>query len=168
MKPSETDQAPSRCEDETATGSLSAVESAGQRHGTPTPSPAEPPGSSHPPPPLTSPDRLRLFGALALALLTLAAATAALQSGSAEQAPAQQQREPIRHRLNVNAAEASSLELLSGIGPTLAERIITHRREHGRFRSPADLRDVRGIGPVTSEKMAPHIRFGPMAGHRDE
>jgi competence protein ComEA len=38
------------------------------------------------------------------------------------------------------------LDQIDGIGPTLAQRIIEHRTQHGGFRSIGDLRDVEGIG----------------------
>lgn len=49
-------------------------------------------------------------------------------------------------RLDLNRADAASLELLPGIGPALAGRIVRYRREHGAFREARDLIGVRGIG----------------------
>jgi competence protein ComEA len=48
--------------------------------------------------------------------------------------------------VNVNSATPAELEALPGIGPTLAEAIITERERRGGFRSVNELRDVRGIG----------------------
>jgi competence protein ComEA len=48
--------------------------------------------------------------------------------------------------VNVNSATQAELEALPGIGPTLAEAIITERERRGGFRSVNELRDVRGIG----------------------
>lgn len=47
--------------------------------------------------------------------------------------------------INVNTASAAELEKLPGVGAILAERIITHRNEHGRFRRAEHLMMVRGI-----------------------
>lgn len=47
--------------------------------------------------------------------------------------------------INVNTASAEELEKLPGIGRGLAARIITYRKEYGRFRRPAHLLMVRGI-----------------------
>lgn len=54
-------------------------------------------------------------------------------------------------KVNVNTAEASALETLPGIGPTLAKRIIAYRNEHGPFATVEDLTDVPGIGPAVLE-----------------
>jgi competence protein ComEA len=59
--------------------------------------------------------------------------------------------------INVNTAPADSLELLPGIGPTYAERIVEHRVAHGDFDDLNDLEQVKGIGPKTLEKIANFI-----------
>jgi competence protein ComEA len=48
--------------------------------------------------------------------------------------------------VDLNAATQEQLEALPGIGPTLAEAILTERERRGGFRSVEDLRSVRGIG----------------------
>jgi len=48
--------------------------------------------------------------------------------------------------INLNTATQEQLELLPGIGPVLAQAIITERDQRGGFRSVNELRDVRGIG----------------------
>jgi competence protein ComEA len=48
--------------------------------------------------------------------------------------------------VSLNSATQGELEALPGIGPTLAEAIITERERRGGFRSVNELRDVRGIG----------------------
>ena len=60
-------------------------------------------------------------------------------------------------KLNINDATAAQLELLPGIGPSLAGRIVAYRTSHGRFGSIADLDKVDGIGPKTLERLAPLI-----------
>jgi len=64
--------------------------------------------------------------------------------------------------IDINTATGAELELLPGIGPALAQRIIDHRREHGPFRRVEDLDDVKGIGPRTLEKLRPLVRVGPL------
>jgi competence protein ComEA len=49
-------------------------------------------------------------------------------------------------KLSLAAATLDQLDQLDGIGPTLAQRIIEYRTEHGGFRSVGELREVEGIG----------------------
>lgn len=62
-------------------------------------------------------------------------------------------------KVNVNTASAQELEVLPEIGPSLAQRIIEHRKEHGPFRRPEDLLAVKGIGPKKLEQIRPFIEF---------
>ena len=55
--------------------------------------------------------------------------------------------------INVNTASADELEKLPGIGPALAERIVSHRQAHGPFASLDDLTDVPGIGRARLEAL---------------
>lgn len=48
--------------------------------------------------------------------------------------------------VDLNAADASALDELPGIGPVLAERIVEWRTENGSFASIDQLREVPGIG----------------------
>jgi competence protein ComEA len=48
--------------------------------------------------------------------------------------------------LNLNTATAAELETLPGIGPSLAQRIVDYRTEHGPFDSIEAVTDVPGIG----------------------
>ena len=65
----------------------------------------------------------------------------------------------IAYRVDLNRADAAELDLLPGIGPAKARRIIEHRAAHGPFKRLADLSNVRGIGPVTVGKLRAHLRF---------
>ncbi len=49
-------------------------------------------------------------------------------------------------RININTANATILQTLSGIGPVLAERIIEYRNQNGLFGVIDDIKDVSGIG----------------------
>jgi competence protein ComEA len=49
-------------------------------------------------------------------------------------------------KLSLGAATVEQLDQIEGIGPTLAQRIVQYRTEHGGFRSLAELREVEGIG----------------------
>ncbi len=48
--------------------------------------------------------------------------------------------------VDLNTATSEQLEELPGIGPVLAEAILTERARRGGFRNVLELRDVRGIG----------------------
>ncbi|MFP4395587.1 MAG: helix-hairpin-helix domain-containing protein [Anaerolineales bacterium] len=60
-------------------------------------------------------------------------------------------------KINLNQATAAELETLPHIGPTLAQRILAYRAEHGPFPTTEALMEVSGIGPNTYEKIAPLI-----------
>lgn len=50
------------------------------------------------------------------------------------------------HPLDINTADAETLDLLPGIGETLAGRIVAYRAENGPFAETADIMNVEGIG----------------------
>ena len=51
--------------------------------------------------------------------------------------------------ININTASADELEMLDGIGPSIAERIIEYRNTHGLFDKPYDICNIPGIGNST-------------------
>lgn len=55
--------------------------------------------------------------------------------------------------VNINKATPGELRSLSGIGPTLAQRIVDYRSTHGRFEKIEDIIKVDGIGPDKFNKM---------------
>ena len=71
--------------------------------------------------------------------------------------------------LDLNRADARSLDLLPGVGPVLAERIVQQRRRFGPYRDLDELRAVRGIGPRLLERLRPLLTVGPAGrtGGRD-
>jgi competence protein ComEA len=60
---------------------------------------------------------------------------------------------PLRS-IDLNAADASELETLPGIGPALAARIVEYRETTGPFTSVDELADVSGITPRLQEELA--------------
>jgi competence protein ComEA len=50
-------------------------------------------------------------------------------------------------------ATVDQLDEIDGIGPTLAERIVEYRTEHGGFRSIDELQEVEGIGEKRFETL---------------
>jgi competence ComEA-like helix-hairpin-helix protein len=63
--------------------------------------------------------------------------------------------------IDINTADAATLDTLPGIGPTKAAAIVAYRKTHGPFASIADIQDVSGIGPVTYAKLEPLITVRP-------
>lgn len=62
-----------------------------------------------------------------------------------------------RGRLDLNRADSTELELLPGVGPALASRILAARARAGRFAAVGDLLQVRGIGPRILAKLLPSV-----------
>lgn len=60
-------------------------------------------------------------------------------------------------KVNINTADAEELMSLDGVGPATAEKIITHREEHGSFKSIENIMDVSGIGEKTFEGLKDDI-----------
>jgi len=59
--------------------------------------------------------------------------------------------------LNINTANEDQLQLLPGIGPTKAERVIAYRSKRGSFKRVKDLRRVKGFGYKTVKKISAHL-----------
>lgn len=52
----------------------------------------------------------------------------------------------INNKININKATQSELENLPGIGPSIAQKIISYRNEKGKFNKIEDIKNVSGIG----------------------
>jgi len=70
----------------------------------------------------------------------------------------------VKYLVDVNQAEWAELAQIPGIGETLAKRIVASRQADGPFLDHADLRRVHGIGPKTTERIAPYLRPIPGGG----
>ena len=58
------------------------------------------------------------------------------------------------YRMDINQATLPELQMLEGVGPVLAQRILDERAQNGPYQSLEDLQQrVHGIGPVLIEKM---------------
>jgi competence protein ComEA len=60
--------------------------------------------------------------------------------------------------VSINQASAKQFESLNGIGPVLASKIVSYRKEHGPFSTIDDLLNVPGIGPAKLAKMKSKLR----------
>jgi competence protein ComEA len=60
--------------------------------------------------------------------------------------------------LSINQASATDLESLPGVGPVLAERIVSYRESNGRFEAVEDLLEVPGIGEAKLDAIRDLVR----------
>lgn len=88
----------------------------------------------------------RWAAALTLLAILLAAVPAAHAAEAAK-----------RGVVNINSAEAAQLALLPRIGPSVAGRIVEHRKKNGPFKAAEDLMLVRGIGERTFALLKPYV-----------
>ena len=61
--------------------------------------------------------------------------------------------------VNLNTASSYLLSYVSGIGPALAENIVTYRNEHGAYASRKDLLKVKRLGDKAFEQCAGFLRI---------
>jgi len=61
--------------------------------------------------------------------------------------------------VNVNTASKHLLEYVSGLGPSLADNIVNHRKENGPFKSRAELKKVSKLGPKAFQQCAGFLRI---------
>lgn len=66
---------------------------------------------------------------------------------------------PAAESICINTSSKEELMRLPGIGPAYAGRIVAFRAEHGPFRRLEELRQVKGIGPKTFERVKPYLRL---------
>ncbi len=68
--------------------------------------------------------------------------------------------DPATTMVDINSADSVALQQLPGVGPATAERILSHREDHGPFATVDSLVAVRGIGPATLEGIRDHATVG--------
>ncbi|MDQ3631099.1 MAG: ComEA family DNA-binding protein [Actinomycetota bacterium] len=59
--------------------------------------------------------------------------------------------------VNVNQADVTQLEVLNGVGPAIAAKIVEWRTQNGPFKTVEDLTQVSGIGPKKLEAMRAQV-----------
>lgn len=128
------------------------------------------------PPPAVAADRTALARQIAAVDSAVAAGAAARSSrrGGAASQPAERGRAAasgaernsagtpaaaLAGPIDVDRATAEVLDVLPGIGPALAARIVADRDSLGPFGSLEGLQRVRGIGPALAAKLKSRITF---------
>ena len=61
--------------------------------------------------------------------------------------------------ININTAGLSELDLLPGVGPAYAQRIVDYRTSHGGFKTIDEIKNVKGIGDATFAKMKQYLKI---------
>lgn len=60
-------------------------------------------------------------------------------------------------KTNINKASQAELELVPGIGPSTALKIINYRKENGNFKKIEDIKNISGIGDLKYDQMKNYI-----------
>lgn len=60
-------------------------------------------------------------------------------------------------KININKATSEELQKINGVGPSLAEKIITYRNQNGKFKSIDELKNVSGIGDKKYETVKEYV-----------
>jgi competence protein ComEA len=67
----------------------------------------------------------------------------------------------LEGKLNINEATAAQWELLPGIGPAMAQKLLDYRKQH-KFGDLTHVMRIKGIGRKTYEKIKPYLTLeGP-------
>jgi competence ComEA-like helix-hairpin-helix protein len=117
------------------------------------------------------PQRRALIGLIALAAAALAVEAYLRPIYMDEVLPGSGPRAgELVDRIDPNTASAGELATIPQLGPGRAREMIAYRESYtaahpGRaaFERPEDLRNIRGIGPATIEKIVPHLVFDQAA-----
>ena len=62
--------------------------------------------------------------------------------------------------IDINTASMDQLQQIPGVGPVLAQRIVTYREQNGGFQAVEQLTEVSGIGEATFAQMQPMVTVG--------
>ncbi|MDV2686136.1 S-layer homology domain-containing protein [Alkalihalophilus lindianensis] len=77
-----------------------------------------------------------------------------------DETPKPPPEDEVMYPININTADFETLQYITGVGPTIAQRIIDYRTIHGSFTSIEEIKNVSGIGDVSFERMKDEITVG--------
>ncbi|MBR4862853.1 MAG: helix-hairpin-helix domain-containing protein [Firmicutes bacterium] len=60
-------------------------------------------------------------------------------------------------KVNLNRATLSDLQMIPGVGPSTAQKILDYRESVGKFGSISDLKNISGIGEKTYDNLKDYI-----------
>lgn len=60
-------------------------------------------------------------------------------------------------QININTATAEELQEIKGIGPKIAQRIVSHRESLGKYTTKEQLMQVKGIGEKFFENIKDYV-----------
>lgn len=83
--------------------------------------------------------------------------SASVASGPSSQVASGPSSQVASGKVNINTADSSQLQTLSGVGESKAKKIIDYREANGPFKSIEDLANVSGIGEKTVENLREYI-----------
>jgi competence protein ComEA len=107
------------------------------------------------------------FAALVLVALVAMGVYWFIQGGPRGELIQIDRAEPLeaKYLVDINKADWPEFAELPEVGEIMARRIVDSRAADGPFRDHEDLRRVRGIGPLTLEKLRPYLM--PMPDKED-
>jgi len=77
------------------------------------------------------------------------------------------EKPPAQEMININTATKDELLLLNRVGPSIADRIIAYREEHGPFQKTEDVLNVKGIGEKFWEANKNRITVGDLRAKKE-
>lgn len=63
-------------------------------------------------------------------------------------------------RFSINEATREDLTVIPGIGPALADRIVSERERRGDFLTLEHVLNVKGVGPAKLKSIEEYVHFG--------